>query len=321
MINPKTERTVVVYTSVDQVFSEPLFQRFQAETGIKVMPVYDVEAAKTTGLVNRLLSERDRPLCDVWWSGEVVQTILLKEEGILAPYQSPSAAGIPSQYVDPGWNWVGFGGRARVLLINTNVMTPDQVPSSVLDLTHPKVPADKVGIAHPLFGTTATQAAALYAVLGPAEARSFFTGLRDAGVRVLDGNSVVKDLVANGQLAMGLVDTDDAIAVIEKGAPVQMVFLDQETGGMGTLVIPNTVAMINGAPHSTEAKQFIDYLLSKKTEAELVESGWFQMPLRPIEVKQPYFDALSVKGMAVGFDEIYANLELAKKDITEIFVR
>jgi hypothetical protein len=45
------------------------------------------------------------------------------------------------------------------------------------------------------------------------------------------------------------------------------------------------------------------------------------MPLRPIEVKQPYFDALSVKGMAVGFDEVYANLELAKKDITEIFVR
>lgn len=124
------------------------------------MAVYDVEAAKTTGLVNRLISEKDRPLCDVWWSGEVVQTILLKEEGILAPYQSPSATGIPSQYVDPGWRWVGFGGRARVLLINTNVMTPDQVSGSILDQVKPKAPADKVGIAYHLFGAMATQAAA-----------------------------------------------------------------------------------------------------------------------------------------------------------------
>ena len=321
VLNPRVERTVVVYTSVDQVFSEPVFRRFEEATGIKVKAVFDVEAAKTTGLVNRLIAEKARPLCDVWWSGEIVQTILLKEEGVLAPYRSPSAEGIPPQYVDPDWYWMGFGGRARVLLVNTELVDPGDVPDSLFDLASTGVPAEKVGIAYPMFGTAATQAAALYAQMGPEDARSFFAGLRDAGVRAVDGNSVVRDLVAGGQLAMGLTDTDDAIGAIERGAPVEMVFLDQGPGGMGTLIIPNTVAMIAGAAHPEEAEALLDYLLSEELEAELVDSGWLQLPLRSVPVEQLYFDASSVKGMTVSWVEVYAYIEQAKKDMAEIFVR
>ena len=36
---------------VDQVYSEQVFDAFENETGIRVMPVYDVEAAKTTDIV------------------------------------------------------------------------------------------------------------------------------------------------------------------------------------------------------------------------------------------------------------------------------
>lgn len=89
------EKTVIVYTSVDQVYSEPVFAAFEKETGILVMPVYDVEATKTTGLVNRLIAEKARPQADVFWSGEFSQTIVLKNESVLAPYRSLSAADIP----------------------------------------------------------------------------------------------------------------------------------------------------------------------------------------------------------------------------------
>ncbi len=52
---------------------------------------YDVEASKTTGLVNKLIAEKENPIADVFWNGEFSQTIRLKEEGILQPYVSPSA--------------------------------------------------------------------------------------------------------------------------------------------------------------------------------------------------------------------------------------
>ena len=215
---------VVIYTSVDQVYSEPILKKFEAATGIRVLPVYDVEAAKTTGLVNRLLAEKDRPQADVFWNGEFSQTILLKKEGVLAPYRSPNAADIPAPYIDPEGYWSGFAGRARVLLINTTLISPSAYPRSIFDMLNTTHPADKIGIAYPLFGTAATHAAAIYAALGPEAGRDFFKRLQARGVRVVDGNSVVRDLVASGQLIFGLTDTDDACSAIQKGAPVKMVF-------------------------------------------------------------------------------------------------
>lgn len=314
-------KEVVIYTSVDQIYSEPVLDRFERETGIKVKAVYDVEAAKTTGLVNRLIAEKERPLADVWWNGEIAQTILLKEEGILTEYSSPETEGIPSAYVDPDGFWTGFGGRARVLLVNTELISVEDYPTSIFDLTSGAYEAEKIGIAYPIFGTTATHVAALYVSMGEEEAAQFFSDLKDSGVRVLDGNGVVRDLVADGELTMGLTDTDDSVGAIERGAPVEMVFLDQGESQMGTLKIPNTVAMVKGGPNTEEAKLLIDYLLSEETVGELVESGWFQLPLRELEVDQEYFDASGIKGMDVNYVEIYGFIEQAKREMAEIFVR
>ena len=138
----------------------------------------------------------------------------------------------------------------------------------MFDLLKDAYPAGKIGIAYPLFGSTATEAAALYTALGPEKGRAFYKALHDRGVRVVDGISVIRDMVSSGQMMMGLVDTDDACEAIRQGQPVAMDFLDQD--GMGELIIPNTVAMIAGAPHPSEAKAFIDFLLSQEVAEDLV---------------------------------------------------
>lgn len=320
-LNRDVPPEVVIYTSVDQIYSEPVLDKFEAETGIKVKAVYDVEAAKTTGLVNRLIAEKGNPLADVWWNGEIAQTILLKEEGVLTPYSSPEANGIPSEYIDPDDYWIGFGGRARVLLVNTELIREEDYPDSIYDLTSGEYIGEEIGFAYPIFGTTATHVAALYALIGEEEAVQYFTDLKESGVRVLDGNGVVRDLVADGELVMGLTDTDDSIGAIKRGAPVEMVFLDQGPDQMGTLKIPNTVAMVNGGPNREEAEILIDYLLSEETVGDLIDSGWFQLPLRELGVDQEYFDASSVKGMDINYVDIYGFIEQAKKEMAEIFVR
>jgi len=139
------KHAVVIYTSVDQVFAEPVLKQFEAETGIQVRPVYDVEATKTTGLVNRLIAERNRPQADVFWSGEFVQTLMLQEKGVLQAYHSPNAETIPDIYKDPNGYWTGFAARLRLLLVNTNRLTPQQYPSALDDLLNPVYSADQVG--------------------------------------------------------------------------------------------------------------------------------------------------------------------------------
>jgi|WetSurMetagenome_2_1015567.scaffolds.fasta_scaffold00487_11 iron(III) transport system substrate-binding protein len=313
-------KTVVVYTSVDQVYSEPVFRAFENETGIRVMAVYDVEATKTTGLVNRLIAEKARPQADIFWSGEFSQTIVLKNKSILGQYLSPSATDIPARFKDPEGYWTGFGGRARVFIVNTNLLTPSRYPHSLYDMMDDKYPGKTIGIPYPMFGTAATQAAALYSYLGREKARTFYSTLNNRGVRVVDGNSVVRDLVADGQLTFGVTDTDDACGAIENGKNVTIIIPDQGEDEMGTLVIPNTVALIAGAPHPTEAKTFMDFLLDRKSESAMVASGWIQIPIRDIPGSL-CVNSTGIKTIPVTYQDTYDALQPAQEDLIGIFIR
>ena len=72
---------VVVYCSIDETFARDILARFQRNTGIEVSAIYDSEAGKTTGLVNRLIREAQsgRPGADVFWSGELFGTMHLRD--------------------------------------------------------------------------------------------------------------------------------------------------------------------------------------------------------------------------------------------------
>ncbi|WP_207281041.1 extracellular solute-binding protein [Thiocystis violacea] len=310
---------MVVYTSVDQIHSEPILRSFEQRSGIKVKAVYDVEAAKTTGLVNRLVAERERPQADVFWNGEFAQTLALKREAVLAPYRSPAAQDLPPPFLDPDGYWIGLASRARVILINRPALAGQPPPRSLAELATGSLPGARIGLAYPLFGTSATHAAALYEAWGAERARGYFESLKRKGVRVVDGNAVVRDLVVAGQLTAGLTDTDDACEAIQRGAPVTAVFPDQD--GQGTLLIPGTVALVAGAPHVKEGQRLIDFLVGADAERQMIASGWSQIPLRSGSPVATCFGAVRVKGMAVGMDAVMGRMEAARRDLETIFLR
>lgn len=310
---------VVVYTSVDQVFSEPVLKRFEKEKGIAVKAVYDVEASKTTGLVNRLLAEKQRPKCDVFWNSEFARTILLKRQGLLAAYDSPSASDIPSLFRDRDRCWTGFSARARVFVYNRNLLREGDVPPSIFDLASPAWKG-RVALAYPLFGTTATQMAALYVALGKDKAESYLKALQGNGVVLVDGNAVVRDLVVEGRLPLGLTDTDDVSVAIGAGKPVGMVFPDK--GGLGTLLIPNTVALVRGGPHPETGKILIDYLLSHRVESLLAFSEAAQIPVRAaVERPAGVPDPSSFTAMAVDYEAVARAMDEAARFCQSLFVR
>jgi iron(III) transport system substrate-binding protein len=258
-------RQVVVYTAIDQVDAGRILGAFEKETGIKVLPLYDTEAQKTTGLALRLAAEVSRPQADVFLNNELSRTLMLAGKGVLAPYVSPSASDIPAKWKAADGMWAAMFLRARVIVANTDLVSEADSPRALEDLASAKWKG-KVAIANPLFGTTACQAAAQAHIGGEEKALDYFRRLKANGVRVYDGNSVVRDVVAAGEVPVGLTDTDDALLGIARGMKLRMILPDQAEGGMGTLVIPNSVAMVKGAPHPEEAKALIDYLLSKAVE-------------------------------------------------------
>ena len=317
---PKASGEVVVYTSVDQVFAEPVFKDFEARTGIHVRPVYDAEAAKTTGLVNRLIAEKARPRADVWWSGEIVQTLKLAHQGLLAPYQSPSASSIPADLKDPSGLWTGIGGRARVLIVNLSAK--GTIPTSLADLWNPAAGTDprRTAMSDPVFGTASTEAAILYSLWGREKAKAYFAAIPTSGMRVLEGNGDVRDKVVSGELDWGLADTDDALGAVAKGAHVRIVVPDQGPGGIGgAILIPNTVGLVAGGPDPANGKRLIDYLLSAATERRLVAEEWIQFPVRG--APDPRVSATRVHFLAVDWKKAYAQLDASAADMREIFLR
>ena len=200
-------KTVVVYTSVDEVFAEPICKQFERETGIKVELVPDTEETKSTGLLNRLIAEKERPRADVFWSGDPVRAAILKSKGVSVAYKSPAAEGLPAEFSDAEHHWSSFSARARVIIYNKDLVAEDQKPTSIHDLADARFKR-KACLANPLFGTTSMHAAALFQSLGDDDAKKLFQSLVDNDVKILWSNGEVRRRVANGEFAIGLTDTD-----------------------------------------------------------------------------------------------------------------
>lgn len=298
---------VVVYSSVDDVFARPVCEQFQKQTGIEVKLVPDTEETKSTGLLNRLIAEKARPQADVFWSGDPVRAAVLKTKGISTPFTPSDPADTTGRFSEPAGHWSALSARARVFIVNTNLVSSETAPRSINALLEPKWKG-KACFANPLFGTTSMHAAALFETMGEAKAKEFFDGLHANGVKMLSSNGEVKRRVAAGEFAFGLTDTDDASVSMKEGKPVAMIYPDQD--GAGTLIVPNAAVLIANGPNPENGKKFIEYLLTAAVERSLAESEAAQMPLRPgVPVPPGVKRVEEIKALAVDYEKLAARLE------------
>jgi iron(III) transport system substrate-binding protein len=295
-------QTVVVYSALDREFSEPILKAYGQNSGVRVLPKFDVESTKTVGLTNLIIAEANRPRCDLFWNNEILNTLRLKERGLLAPFRPGHADDLPDTFKAKDGTWYGFAARARILIVNTKLVPEADRPKGIKDLVDPKWKG-KIGIAKPLCGTTATHAACLFAAWGDEKGRAFFRELKANGVQVLSGNKQVATAVGSGQIAFGLTDTDDAMGEIDAGSPVSIIYPDRESDGLGTLFIPNTLAVIKGSPHPNDAEALANHLLSPEVEAALARGPSAQIPLlKSTNVKARVETPKTVRAMEVDFE-------------------
>lgn len=285
---PTNQQRVTLYTSVDDAFARMVVEQFEQDTGIRVDVLGDTEATKTTGLVTRLQSERDNPRCDVWWSSEPMGTILLDRSGVLEPggMRGTVAEPWPNELHAQDWSWVGTALRSRVI-----VYAPGRVeepPTSMHELMDPKYNG-RIGMARPQFGTTRIHMAMLAASWDIKSFEEWLEALKANGVRLYDGNATVVRAVAMGEIDVGLTDTDDVWSGQENGWDVEIASSEREPTDIppasrfyfpvDRIVIPNTVAVVRGAPNPELARRLAAYLTSPAVERLLYESTSGNQPV------------------------------------------
>ena len=261
---------LVVYCAHDAIYAEQLLHEFEERSGIDVVIRFDSEANKALGLVNLLIRESAHPRCDVFWNNQLQGTLDLQERDLLLPYQGSGFERIPHRFKDPEGYWVGFAGRLRMFIVNTdNVNVPieetiDQLP--VGDLS-------RMAVAKPLYGTTRSH----YTV-------QWHRDMRDRGVHEVAGNAMVKNLVAAGKCDLGWTDTDDYFVAVDEELPVDAFPIRLDDGA--TICVPNSVSIIRGSSRVAEARRLVDFLLSEETELALARGKSRQIPLGPVSLDQ-----------------------------------
>jgi iron(III) transport system substrate-binding protein len=281
---------VVVYAAQDQVYAERVLRDFERASGCRVKALYDSEAVKTVGLANRLLAERAQPQADLFWGNEELRTRQLAAQDVFRRTNG----------------WVAFGYRSRRIVANTNRVALAQAPRTLADLTQP-VWRGKVALAYPLFGTTATHFLALRQFWGQARWEAWSRALRANQAFLLDGNSLVVQFVGRGEAWVGLTDSDDVAAGQREGYPIAAQPLTEES-----LLIPNTIAVIRGAPHPEAAQQLFDFLQRREVARTLVEAGALEGVAAP-ELGQPTLQP--------DWTSLLEDLAPATRTLKEIFLR
>lgn len=305
---------VTVYCSADAEYAGPVFEAFTAATGIRVDAVLDTEATKTTGLVNRLLSERGSPKADAWWSSEPFGTIKLARAGVLERFRAAKAEESMKETWHGRWPealrdlsrdsagtvdtplWYGFGERLRVMVYSADRVELASLPLAAGRLglmAHPRLKG-RVAIARPQFGTTRGHMAMLRAQHGDAALRTWLEALKVNDVQILDGNASVVRAVASGKAHIGLTDSDDVFAGKRQGWNVDMMFepftmLSAGASPAGTVSpdltpfgppsLPNTCAVIAGTRRVAAAGAFIEHLLSPEMQRLLATSDSRNIPV------------------------------------------
>lgn len=305
-VSAQEAKQVVIYSSVDQPYAGPILRDFQRQTGIKVTYLPDTEATKSVGLAELLRAQKEHPQADVWWSNEPFHTIALADEGLLDEYESPAAKDIPQRYQDPKHRWTGTGLRLRVLAAAQGVEGAKEI-KGLNDLSKPEFKG-KIVLARPTAGTTGGHVAALYALWGDDKADAYFRQLKDNGVKLVGGNSIVAEQVGQGAFLAGITDNDDATVAQREGAKIEVILPDQDS--FGTLGIPTTVGLVHGAQHPEAARKLIDYLLAKQVEQELIRSRFAKLSVRE---EKP-----AVKLMDVDYAEVARKLPQAIRRVMAI---
>lgn len=258
-------REVVLYSSNQSDLIDMVSQGFEKKSGIKVSAV----RMGTGEAMKRVQAEKDNPLGDLFWSGDVA--VLDAAKKFFAPYRSPESKVLPPQYVEKDALWTATNVHIMIIMYNKKLVSEQEKPQTWADLFHPKWKG-KIVMANPeKSGSAYAKVYGIYKLYG-------WDGLKKliANTKVLDSASFIWKGTAEGEYPIGLTIEYAAYRYIAGGSKDVGIIYPKD----GAFAAPEGAALFKNCKHPEEAKAFMDYLLSQEVEREIFEKH-YRRPARP----------------------------------------
>jgi iron(III) transport system substrate-binding protein len=254
------QQRLTVYSGRGESLVGPILEQFNADTGIGV----DVRYGDSAELALLIDEEGDRTPADVFLSQTPGATGFLAEHGRLGQLPDRLLTPVGERFRGSDRRWVGVTARQRVLVYNSDVLSEDDLPASVLDVNDPPF-AGRVAVA-PTNGSFQDFVTALRQTEGEEVARQWLAGLADAGAPTYANNNAIVEAVGRGEIDMGLVNHYYNYRFLEEDPDLpsrNYVFPDHD---IGALLIDSTAAVTTSAAGDPNAQRFVEYLLSEDAQ-------------------------------------------------------
>ena len=272
--------SLTVYSGREEEYVAELFTEFEDDTGIEL----DVRYGDSAELAATLLEEGDASPADVFFSQDAGSLGAVAEDGLLMDLDQEILDRVDSRFRSPDGLWVGTSGRARVAAYNTDVVTEDDLPDSILGFTEP----DWKG----RFGFPPTNSsfqafvAAMFLTDGEDETREFLEGILANEPKFYEDNGSTVRAIAAGEIEVGFVNHYYAYEVAaEEGEDIPVANHYFSGGDPGALVNTAGIGILASAENADSAETFVDFLTSEDAQSHFVERT-FEYPL--IEGIEPY---------------------------------
>ena len=291
---------VVVYNAQHEQLLEEIAPKFEEKTGIDV----ELRNGSDPELAAQLIQEGDQSPADVFLTENSPAMSAVERAGLFAELDQEAVAPIPAEYRPESGMWTGFVARSTVLVYNTDLVQPDELPASILDLADPKY-AGQVSFS-PTGADFQAIVAAVLDLEGEDATREWLAGLQANGT-TYDGNNVVLESVNSGESAIGIIYhyywyRDQQEAGENSDSSELYFFEDQDPGAFLSI---SGAGVLAGGENPDEAQQFVAYLTSEEGQQALADSYALEYPLNPdVRLEPPVKPLEELQPPTVGISEL-----------------
>ncbi|AXH96559.1 extracellular solute-binding protein [Ornithinimicrobium avium] len=279
-----------IYSSQHQNVTEAWARAFTDATGIKTQ----VRSGTDSSMGHMIVQEGDASPADVFLTENSPAMTVVERAGMLAPVEETTLEQVGEGRAPSSGMWTGIAARSTVLVYNTSMITPAELPASMMDLQDAAW-AGRWGCAP---GGADFQAivAGMLVDRGEEETAAWLEGLKD-GAEIYQNNIATMKAVNAGEVPVGIMYhyywyRDQAGTKEGSGNTELHYFGDQDPGAFVSLSAGGVLATTDKAD---EAQQFLAYLTSPEGQEVLVSSGSMEYPVArgvPADPALPPLDSL-----------------------------
>lgn len=289
--------TLTVYTDQHADLIKALTDEYTKETGVK----FNLQNDATVGQIK---TEGSASKADVFLSEDPTPVAELGANGLLSPIDPSTLDSIRPGLSSGKGLWVAYAARSRVLYYNPTLISEDQLPKKLADITQPQY---KGKFAWAPSGAFVATTQYLISTQGEDVTKTFLNGIKANGVNEKK-NGNVRDTVEAGKHPMGLSNHYYWwVLANQKGGPDKLTskIYHFPAEDPGNLILSSGAAVLKSSKNTDQAQKFIAWLTAKDGGQKLIATApadvsEAQYPVAPGlassiagdlgEVKSPSFD-------------------------------